>query len=78
MKEVTISLKILNSVSKLNIHTKPLLIYSQSLIFGKTRQLNSYTLSLLPPVKKIFLISIASLSQYLVTEECVTSSADFF
>lgn len=75
VKEVLISLKILNSVSKPNIHTKPLLTYSQILILGMTRQLSSYELFPLSPID-FFLISMASLSPSLVIEECITSSAD--
>lgn len=77
VKEVSVSLKILHSVSKLNIHTKPLLIHSQILILGMISQLNSYELFPGPLPQQIFLISMACLSQSLVTEECITSSADF-
>lgn len=77
VKEVSVSLKILHSVSKLNIHTKPLLIQSQILILGMITQLNSSELFPSPLPQQIFLISMASLSQSLVTEECITSSADF-
>lgn len=41
VKEITISLKILNSVCKLHIHTKLLLVYSQILVFTRNKQLNS-------------------------------------